>query len=522
MESKGTIKIEGFTKWMSLEDIPELEGLQERCTTEYLQTYLVKYVKMRGVQVASASINTGGKFQAPNLMGDMAKMMPPPEYHDLPPFCEILIRHSTGKHTEEINVWVPLQWNGRFFGCVGGGNRTAVWTPEGMAMTARSVNMVAPLRNGFACVSSDGANQEPEIFGWGVDWEKKELDLELYHNWIDYSTHTMTVLGKAVTEAITGEKPAYSYIMGSSGGGRQVLAEAQKYPEDYDGYWSDCPCVSYNRMMLSLSWPAVVMNEYKNVLPPAKFEAFRQAAYDKAGGREAYYNTTEIISVDPFTVVGQETEAGPITELDATVMQKIWEGARTPDGEFLWYGMRPGSTAWGRMGFAAVTEVDGKYHAVPFSLSYISHWLLHDKDWKFDTLTIEGFEKLFRRSMAMFPDMDTENPDLRNLRDCGGKLILCHGVDDSAIYVDGTIDYYKRIIRLFGDKETAKEVARLLIVPGDDHGSFAKNGAGPSLATAMAALMNWVEDGVAPETIHGQRFDIATMSAAEEKDTPVY
>ena len=118
--------------------------------------------------------------------------------------------------------------------------------------------------------------------------------------------------------------------------------------------------------------------------------------------------------------------------------------------------------------------------------------------------------------------MDLDNPDLRNARDLGDKIILCHGVDDEAIYVDGTIDYYEKVMRVIGDKERTKEFARLFIIPGDGHGFYNKFGCGPSSATGMAALMNWVEDGVAPDVIHGQHFDMATQTVDRERDNPAY
>lgn len=525
MGTRGKLKFQSVTKYVDLTGVQEPDGIRERCAEAYIQEYLNSHVKMRGVKVARAVVNTSGVFDPPNLWGDSPGMSAP-HYENLPVFCDVEIHHCTGKHTEVIWVWVPLAWNGRFLGIPGGGNRTALLNDESWDALGRMASMPMSIRNGFACVCSDGGNREPEYFGWGVNWETKEFDLELYHNWIDYSTHTMTVIGKAVTEALAGEKIAYSYILGGSGGGRQVLAEAQKYPEDYDGYWCDSPCLSYNRMLPSLAWPAVVMNEYKNPMPPAKFEAFRAAAWEKAGGREAYYNTQEIIEVDPYSLVGQETEAGPITETDARVMELIWQGAQTADGEFLWYGMRPGTEAWSGYGnYAGVTKTESGWVAEPFCLTVdlFRNWVVRDKNWDFSQCTIAEFERLFRKTMELFPDMDTENPDLRNLRDSGAKMILCHGIDDAAIYVDGTVAYYKKLMNLFGSKEKTKEVVRMLLVPGDAHGMhFTKNGAGPSHATAMLALMDWVENGNAPEAIHGQRFDMATQTFAEEKDTPIY
>src|SRR5262249_11354797 len=47
--------------------------------------------------------------------------------------------------------------------------------------------------------------------------------------------HEMTLKSKAIIAAFYGRAPRYSYWDGCSGGGRQGLMEAQRYPEDFDG-----------------------------------------------------------------------------------------------------------------------------------------------------------------------------------------------------------------------------------------------------------------------------------------------
>lgn len=51
----------------------------------------------------------------------------------------------------------------------------------------------------------------------------------------------MTVFGKAVAQILHDRPVKYAYMNGGSGGGRQSMAEAQEFPEDYDGIWACCP-----------------------------------------------------------------------------------------------------------------------------------------------------------------------------------------------------------------------------------------------------------------------------------------
>src|SRR5262249_17105208 len=45
------------------------------------------------------------------------------------------------------------------------------------------------------------------------------------------------------------------------------------------------------------------------------------------------------LQVDPATLVGTNTQCGPITAQDAAIVARIVAGPRTTDGTFLWYGL---------------------------------------------------------------------------------------------------------------------------------------------------------------------------------------
>lgn len=522
MALTGTIDVTGLNQWMDLTDVPELADVESRCTPEAIQAWLDEHSPVPNVRAVSARVNRDGAYQSRGIPNSMIMAI---DVADLPPFCEVLLEHRTGKHTEHIDVWVPLQWCGRFVGCGGGGTRTYAWLPETFTATLRTVYLPRAVRNGFACACTDGGVKTGELYGWGVDPETGAYDRELHQNLCGYSTHTMAQLGQAVTEAITGEKPQAAYFMGSSGGGRQALVEAQRHANDFDGIWADCPAIYMNRMIVGAMWPAVVMKDLENPMAPAKFEAFRDAVVEKAGGEEALAESRERVEIDPFALVGTETEAGPITDTDALAMQKIWEGPRTPDGQWLWHGMRPGARGWTPLGYAscAVAE-DGTLSPAPPQVSRdpVASWLVGDPAWDWIEMTMENFADWMRRMQATFPEMDGGDPDLRSFRDAGGKLIITHGTDDPAIYVDDTIGYWDQVCEAFGGEERAMEAVRMFIIPGDGHGDFAQNGHGPSTATGMAALMDWVENGNAPESLAGQRVAPMTAEVLQTGETPLW
>jgi hypothetical protein len=144
-----------------------------------------------------------------------------------------------------------------------------------------------------------------------------------------------------------------------------------------------------------------------------------------------------------------------------------------------------------------VTPLTGK--PIDVALEYLQFFLVKDPRWDWTSLASGEFELLFNQSIEEFGAViGTDDPDLTHFRDCGGKLILYHGLVDQLIPVQGTVDYYQQVEQKMGGARQTKQFARLFLVPGVDHGFI---GAGPSPTGLMDALVSWVEDGAAPERI---------------------
>lgn len=528
MSSMMSIAPTGLARWVTMDahSVPPA-GIEERCTRDYLQKAIAH---LGNVEVVAASIITAGQYEMPRPPYDLPGI-PLPErmmIGDLPHFCDVCV-HVRGPsgHVAKVMVWVPLHWNGRFLGSVGGGNRTEslLLMPEFL----RTLTLPAALRNGFATAQTDGGNRDRRASEWGLIEETGELDWELIQNCAHRSTHDMTVIGKAVTTAIHGSAPKYSYIAGCSGGGRQALMEAQRYPEDYDGIWSSDPAINWTKFVPADLWPALVMKEL-GVLPPAKLEAFRVAAIDACDGldglRDGIIGAFDPCDFDARTLIGQSTAAGVITATDAEVMMKIWEGPRTRSGDFLWYGLRPGAESWGNnwaaTGVCSTGEVEGKVEPKPFDIAtaYMRAWVVKDLQWDWRTLTFEQFETLFERSVRELSDIATDSPDLSAFRARGGKLIISHGANDQVIPAAGSVDYYRRVIETIGSEHETKTFARLFITEGDGHGTSLDPGPGVTLADAMTALMKWVEEEQAPDQIIAKSINYGTGAVLATR--PVY
>jgi feruloyl esterase len=90
-------------------------------------------------------------------------------------------------------------------------------------------------------------------------------------------------------------------------------------------------------------------------------------------------------------------------------------------------------------------------------------------------------------------------------------LILYHGWSDGGAHPEPTLDYYKDVVSttFAGDIDAAKEHTRLFMAPGMAH---CRGGPGPNSWDKLAPLVDWVENGNAPD------FVVATHSTEDVVD----
>ena len=95
------------------------------------------------------------------------------------------------------------------------------------------------------------------------------------------------------------------------------------------------------------------------------------------------------------------------------------------------------------------------------------------------------------------------NPDLSALKRRGGKIVHYHGWADTAVVPQMSIAYYDSVVEKMGAKET-RDFYKLYMVPGMFH---CGGGVGCSTVDWLTPMVDWMEKGVAPETLIGSRID---------------
>jgi tannase/feruloyl esterase len=416
-----------------------------------------------------------------------------------PPSCRVQASVTHPPYGDDVNVWIYLpaeRWNGRFQGVGGGG--FAGGDPE---------RLLEPLREGYAAGATDAGHEGGS--GTFVLDEDNTINWQRVQDFGYLGIHEMTVVGKALVDAYYGDGPRYSYFNGCSTGGRQGIMEAQRYPSDYDGILAGAPAINWTRFQIAQFWGQLVMLEEDNPVPMCKFEAAVAAAVEACdelgdGIADGVIGNPVACRFDAASLVGAQTECGEITAADAAVINRIWEGARRRSGEFLWYGLPKGAPF---AGLHDTEVVAGTLVGRPFiyDLWWIGWWLLQDPTWDWRTITYEQYERLFDQSVEMYTEvLGTEDPDLRAFRDRGGKILMWHGLADFGIFPQGSVDYFERVAALMGGLDKTERFLRLFLAPGVGH---CRGGEGPQPTGQLDALVAWVERGVAPDTILGERRD---------------
>jgi hypothetical protein len=317
----------------------------------------------------------------------------------------------------------------------------------------------------------------------------------------------MTVTGKALTEAMYGTAPRYSYFNGCSTGGRQGLMEAQRYPADYDGILSASPAINWNRFHVQHLWGPVVMNATNNPVAPCKLAAATSAAIVACdtidGVEDGVIEDPNRCSYDPKALVGTAAaECGTFTDADANAILRLWEGPRRQDGSFLWYGLPRGanlSALWTSRGTPLTPQPFG------ISMDWFRYFVTQNPDFDGNQVTPDLYERLWDQSVEQYGTViGTDDPDLTAFRDSGGKAIVWHGWADQLISAHGTVDYYTRVGQEMGGADAASEFIRLFMAPGVTH---CAGGPGPQPSGQLEALLEWVEDDVRPDTLTAIRRD---------------
>ncbi len=192
-----------------------------------------------------------------------------------------------------------------------------------------------------------------------------------------------------------------------------------------------------------------------------------------------------------------------LTPGQVRALKKIYAGPSNSDGE-LFPGLPVGGETVGHVGWDVwlVNTPDSPSGDYALQDQFLRYLAFRFDDPNFDWATF-NFDTDPERLRFMGRILNATETNLSAFERSGGRLLLWHGWSDPAISALRTIGYYEDVQRELGRRRTQR-FARLFLAPGMSH---CFGGTGPNAFDYLTALEQWVEAGVAPESLEASRFD---------------
>jgi hypothetical protein len=352
-------------------------------------------------------------------------------------------------------------------------------------------------------VGKDTTNPVPNPFIQITDGTWAANNQAARDDYLYRAPHVVSKAAKRIISTFYGAPPRRSYFDGCSTGGREGLLLAQRYPTDFDGIIAGA-AANYNGPLLGLyfAWlsKTLVDGTGAPVFTTAKLTTLHGAVVGACDGIDGLVDgqieDPRACRFDPAAIRCSAGTDQPtcLTPLQVTTAQTLYAGPKDAQGRRLYPGWasRGSELAWDGLNFLApLPDNYLRYVGYPIGTPHSS---LADFQFTVDELnrlTAEG-----RKGNAL-------SLDLSAFRRAGGKLIIWHGWDDQSIPAVGTLDYYGRLVQRSGGLRETQRFARTFMVPTAYHcstGGYSLNEFDP-----LAALVDWVEHGDAPDRIVANR-----------------
>jgi feruloyl esterase len=411
----------------------------------------------------------------------------------VPAHCEVQAAISPVPGSKIGAVYrLPASWNGKVLGLGGGG----------FAGNVRVEAAAEGLARGYAVIQNDLGHPSPNLLdpSFALDADGRR-NVEGIVDFGHRATHLATVVGKEVATHAYGRAPERAYWQGCSTGGRQGLAEVQRYPDDYDGVIAGAPVytpVTYSNAMLRVQmFHARPESNLDPAHVPLIHSAILAACDAQDGVADGILIDPRTCSWDPKELQCAATAApGPscLSAAQVETVRRAYAGVPMDGGQRFAAMplMRGGEADWvARMiGTPAQPRGVNALLGAPF-MAYIA---VGDPSFDFMTFDPKQHWQVLDGGIAA-AEVHQQNPNIEPFVRSGGKLLLWHGFNDPGPSPLSTIAYHDAVLAAV---PAARDNVRLFLAPGVLH---CAGGPGPDRFDALTAIENWVERGVAPASM---------------------
>lgn len=439
---------------------------------------------------SAATCDAGAFANLPNTTIDSAQLVPSGSfvapvgrplavYATLPDFCRITATLKPSADSDiKAEVWLPEVWNRRYL-TVGNGGWAGTMPYSSLANSVVAGYAVAGTDTGHVGNNADFA----------LGHFEKLVDLGYR------SIHETTELAKNLIAAYYGIPSSYSYYSGCSQGGRQGLAAAQMYPQDFDGIIAGAP--SWDQMRAHgarVALNVIVNKSPASMIPASKYQMINDAVLKAC---DASDGVNDGVIEDPqmckFNYASLACKSGDapncLTKAQVDSAKAMTSPLRDPkSGRVLFEGhLMPGSElGWGTLGGP---------EPLGLSVSGLRNVVFQDESWDYRKMNIST--DVDRAAASDNGAMYSGNPNLKPFFDRGGKLLMYHGWNDPQVNPLNSVIYYRNVLKAVGSEQAAGSIA-LFMIPGMNHCS---GGPGTDVFDRVRTLEEWVEQGKTPTQI---------------------
>jgi len=433
-----------------------------------------------------------------------------------------------------VQLPLPENWNGRFL----------QWGDGGKDGDLDFANL--RLAQGYAVANSNMGHDNGSEPGGSFGFNNRQAEIDFGYR----AVHLTVNSGKTLVEAYYGKQPSHSYFEGCSQGGREALMEAQRFPYDFDGIVGGAPVNYYQAM--NASQVKMLQRFFRDRFAAnlafdtngdgvpdslSKLTMLKDAVLAKCDANNGLDGIKDGVIDDPLSCKfdpavdlagkmcpGNVNGENCFTTLQIQTIKEMYEGGRDSKGVLVHKGYALGSEP----GWAAQFIPHAGNSLSPAQMDDHLNYLFYETDpgvpvpdlskvstppnkkkkppewawWEFNIDDVTAGKGNFMMEIT-----DAKDPDLSPfLVQNNGKLILYHGWGDPQVPPEPTVDYYKQVLATAfkGNAKAAQDRVRLFMVPAMGH---CRGGPGPDTWDKLAPLVDWVENGKAPD------FLVATHSA---------
>ncbi|KAH7367852.1 feruloyl esterase B [Plectosphaerella cucumerina] len=429
--------------------------------------------------------------------------------------CRVGLQIPTSRRSSiSFEVWLPEKWDGgRYLGTGNGGVDGCIKYEDLAYGTA----------NGFATMGTNNGHN-------GTTAAAMLNNPDVIEDFSYRALHVGTESAKKIIEQFYEKRPAHSYYIGCSLGGRMGIKAAEVYPNDYDGIVAGAPTVDFNnlqgqRAMFYTITGAVGSKDFITADTWTGLihdEVLRQCdAID--GVADGIIEIPNKCHFDPSTLFcgGESDKTQCLNAAQVQQLEKIYAPYTYPDGELIFPRMNPGNEKK-----AIERLLSGQ--PFPHSVEWFRYVVLSDPTWQAEDYDFD----LVRRAEHLNPfNIRTYPRHLPAFKRRGGKLITYHGGQDHQVTQFNT----ERFVQRMADSDDKLgDWHRYFPISGMFHCStgpgawaFGQGGGAPAAGVGfdpgrnvLSAIVAWVEQGKAPETLRGTRFvdDAVALGVDIERD----